>query len=126
MYEAEGLRAGHSVVWGTGVCTQTTKYCEEYGMQPEPVGDVKCTTAEDVLKYGLDVAYLWNLAQPPPLPHKLCGSPSQCVTKRDHCAGAGACTCSPGLSSKALALLGIGETGAGFLKKTCGAVGFFS
>jgi hypothetical protein len=126
VYEAEGLRAGHSVVWGTGECTQTTKYCEEYGMHPEPVdGNVKCTTAEDALLYAQTTLYLAKLVQPPPMPQKLCGSPSQCEKKRDHCSGAGACTCSPQLASKALSALGIGETGAGFLKKTCDAVGFF-
>ena len=96
-------------------------------MHPEPVGDVKCTTAEDAQLYGLTTLYFAKLVQPPLLPQNLCGSPGQCETKRAHCsAGEGACTCSQQLASKALSALGIGETGAGFLKKTCGAVGLFS
>lgn len=127
VYEAEGLRAGHVVEWGTGVCTQTTTYCEEYGMHPEPVDkSVECPTGEKAQLYGLTALYFAKLGSPPLLPQNLCGAPSQCAAKRAYCSGGGACTCSQDVTSKALGALGIGETGAGFLKKTCGLVPFFS
>jgi len=125
VYEAAGLRAGHVVEWGTGVCTQTTAYCEEYGMHPEPVdGSVECSAAEKVALGLAEAAYLYKLAQPPPNPLKFCGAPNQCAKKREHCAGKGACTCSIPRSSQALATLGLGETGAGWVKKTCGGRSF--
>ena len=126
VYEAEGLRAAHGVEWGTGVCTQTTKYCEEYGMHPEPVdGTVECPAGEKAQLYGLTALYFAKLGSPPLLPQNLCGAPSQCATKRAYCSRGGACTCSQDVTSKALGALGIGETGAGFLKKTCGALGLY-
>ena len=111
----DDARVGHSVVWATGECSASTKYCEEYGFHPEPVdGNVECTPGEKAMLGAGEAAYVLQLAR-----GQVCGAPPQCEAKRRHCAGA-ACTCSRQISSQIIAAVGAGETGAGWLKKVCG------